>query len=363
MLYSVSEVKVRAAQTDVITPLQGGIRIEKETKPGRVAINGHTVSLPCTLRAVSSHNFFEYNDKSYRGSVILIRSGNSAAFGICNYLLVESYLRGVVPREIGHPGQNALEAIKAQAVAARTYAYRRILDRRTARFDVHPGVADQVYGGVDAESAISSKAVAATAGLVLAYNGSLAHTYYHSTCGGHTDNIEAVWNKPPQPYLTASTDTNEKGECFCRGSRYFEWTQQWSTARLSQIAARFSKKYYPSRGLRGTIRSMKITARTPGGRVKSMTVTTTRGTYTFGGDKIRFILRRDEKGYPILRSARITSADVTSRKVVITGTGYGHGVGMCQVGAIARARAGQRFAEILGAYYPHTRIRRVLSHR
>jgi stage II sporulation protein D len=85
-------------------------------------------------------------------------------------------------------------------------------------------------------------------------------------------------------------------------------------------------------------------------------VKTNSGTYTYGGDKIRFLFRRNLSGHPILRSSRFKIVKANSKQIVLEGRGYGHGVGMCQMGALGRAWAGQSFEEILNAYYTGTTI-------
>lgn len=358
-IYLVGKGLLRAPGKTNNHVLQGRVTVKAHGRGGDVLVDRHAVSLPCTVSATSTNSYVEFDGTSYRGAVILIQGRREGTFGIVNYCNMESYLQGVVPREIGHPGEDALEAVKAQAVAARTYAYKRLAVRHYALYDLHTGVADQVYGGVTAESALGNRAVQATAGMVLMYRDSLVHAYYHSTCGGSTDNIETVWNKSAQPYLVAFADTNTDGTCFCTASRYFTWETTWDTDRLSAIAHRYAKRYYPHNACTGTITGMNVESRTPGGRVARLRITTTKDTYHYGGDKIRFILRRDEQGHPIMRSALLTHIDVSRRTVIIRGRGYGHGVGMCQVGAIARARAGQSFEGILQAYYPDTHLAQV----
>jgi stage II sporulation protein D len=87
------------------------------------------------------------------------------------------------------------------------------------------------------------------------------------------------------------------------------------------------------------------------GRISVCRVASSLGIYEYGGDRIRFVFRRNLKGYPILRSSNFEVLNVDSKEVLLTGRGYGHGVGMCQMGAIGRARTGQSFGEILDAYY------------
>ena len=136
---------------------------------------------------------------SVRGELIVRALPGRA--GVINQLNLEVYLRGVVPAEMGPRMFPALEALKAQAVAARTYAAARMLARRNDPFDVHDTVASQVYGGVGVEHPLSDQAVLETARLVATYQGQPIDAMYHSTCGGHTEDAAAVFPRRAAPYL------------------------------------------------------------------------------------------------------------------------------------------------------------------
>ena len=139
----------------------------------------------------------------YRGTLRIVRTDSGLA--IVNKLPLESYLRGVVPRE--SPASWPLAALEAQAVAARSYAYRST--GSSGLFDVYCTTASQVYGGADGEAASSSKAVAATAGIVPKYKGAPIWAFFFSTSGGHTESISNVWTSVSQssyPYLVGVPD-------------------------------------------------------------------------------------------------------------------------------------------------------------
>jgi stage II sporulation protein D len=311
----------------------------------------YTVSLPCTLAASAELNYFELHEKNYRGSVILAQESRGTV-SLLNFLDVEQYLRGVVPLEIGPRKPEEMAAVMAQAVVARTYTYRRMLDRRDGPYDLLPTVSDQVYGGVSAERQESDRAIRETSDLILLYNNEPIQAYYHSTCGGMTANIEDVWGKGAQPYLVARPDTNEKGEAYCSISTYFEWDESWKTSHLSAILAKYGRSAFPDhQPFRGTIRKLSVGETYACGRVRTCIVHTAGDDYRFGGDRIRFAFRRAISGRPILRSSRFRVEDCSGSTVRLRGWGYGHGIGMCQMGAVGRARAGQNYHEILQAYY------------
>ena len=358
-VYSFGTVHIHAGRKSGTAECRGRIAaVVDKSKRGKTSIildaskaGKFEASLPCTLLAKSEENYFEVQEQSFRGSLILAE-GKSGTFSVVNYCSVEDYLRGVVPLEIGKRTEEEIEAVKAQAVAARTYTYKKICTKVNYPFDLVATVEDQVYGGVNVEYPLSDRAIQMTKGIVLAHGDSLIFAYYHSTCGGITANIRDVWNKGPAPYLCSIQDVDEKGEAYCTISKYYTWQESWKTSTLASILWRYTNKnaqnHFP---IKGHIRNIAIAERFPCGRISVCRVISQTGIYEYGGDKIRFIFRRNLKDYPILRSANFEVINVDSREVQIKGRGYGHGVGMCQMGAIGRARAGQSFGEILDAYY------------
>jgi len=314
--------------------------------------------LPCTLYVSSaSPNLLELGESSYRGSLV-ITSEAGGGISFINVLDMEDYLRGVVPLEIGNLKDGDIEAVKAQAVAARTYAYMSMAHREAQAFDLTHTVADQVYGGANAEAPVSDLAIRLTKDLVMAYNDELIIAYYHSTCGGATANVEDVWGGDTCQYLRSVSDMAPGGSAYCASSNSFSWIESWNAGRLAAIIRQHSADGNlapPFKG--GALRSVEVKERFACGRVKTLSVVSGGGEHVTGGDKTRFLLRRDGRGSQILRSARFNSAQISGGEAVIRGGGYGHGVGMCQVGAIGRARAGQNFEQILQAYYSGVTIR------
>jgi stage II sporulation protein D len=301
-----------------------------------------------------------WNGKKYRGELIITRT--DSGFLVVNRLPMDSYLRGVVPLEIGSRTSAEFAAVQAQAVAARTYAYKHLTNTRA--FDMYATVQDQVYGGVDAEKPQADTAIMTTRDVVVLYNGQPITTPYHSTCGGSTAGVSEVWyDQPDQPYLRPVSDripgTNNY---YCDSSPRFSWTQSYDAAGLRAVMEKYLATYTkaPKNGV-GKITDIKEQGRTPSGRVAALTVQTESGTYTLRGNDIRFVLR-DPKG-AILNSTYFSFTKETSGGEVsslnVNGRGYGHGIGMCQWGAIGRARAGQNYRTILETYYPGTTIGRI----
>lgn len=321
-------------------------RLEMEATWGKMKFQ-----LPCTLISKNEYNFIDVEQQTYRGSIILF-SGKKETFSIVNSLEVEEYLRGVVPLEIGKLTSDGLEALKAQAVAARTYTYQRISEQLTCSYDLLPTTADQVYGGVNAEYRDADLAIRLTKNLILVYNNSIAIAYYHSTCGGMTANIEDVWKKKPAlPYLRSESDLDSFGNAYCSNSKYFKWEELWTKDKFSLCICQGLKAVEPKGQFKGPIKNVRIGALFNCGRVRECTITGSSWKYDCGGDIIRTVFRRPAAGNPILRSSNFTIIKNDSKGIRMQGSGYGHGVGMCQSGVISRARSGQKFETILSAYY------------
>jgi stage II sporulation protein D len=288
-------------------------------------------------------DFLILNDRRYRGAMRVFVSPETGlaapALTAANILDLENYIRGVVAREIGFVRQENYEAIKAQAVAARTYAVRNQGRRRALGFDLFGTSMDQVYGGADAETLITDSAVAATRGQILAFQNEVIDAFYHSTCGGKTAGIFDVW-KGSQPYLCGVDDA--LGETFaCVASRYFRWTEVYR----GETLARFSAP--------GTAITVDVLEKDWSGRNRRIRILRGESETIVSGDAIRQAIRRPD-GSP-LRSTRFDFHAETGL-VRIDGGGWGHGIGMCQTGALGRARAGKTYAEILLHYYPGAAI-------
>jgi stage II sporulation protein D len=315
---------------------------------------------PLVVRPAAWGGFVVHASRRYRGELLVHAS--DAGVTVVNRLPVDEYLKGVVPMEIGDTRtMEDFAAAEAQAVAARSYAYVRLPARPDGRsYDLRPTVVDQVYGGADAETVVGTRAVESTAGLVLKYEGRIVNAPFHSTCGGTTAEAPEAWPVRGEPFLQSISDRIPGSERFyCDISPRFRWTRELTSERLEAAVARYLRDYasVPSRGP-GAVRAVAIARRTASGRVAALQITTAGGRrYTLRGNDARFVLRG--AGGAILNSSwfDVEAASETAgglSRLVLRGAGYGHGVGMCQWGAIGRARAGQDFRTILSAYFPGT---------
>jgi stage II sporulation protein D len=294
---------------------------------------------------------------------MLVRSADGSASGLwaVNVVGLESYLEGVLPHEIGNPGPDAFSAMEAQAVTARTYAISRISDREGAPFDVYSSVRDQVYRGREKTSQLASSAVRETRGRVLVLKGQLARTYYSATCGGHTSDIRLMWpQREPARYLQGVLDRDDAGT-FCSWVYNFRWRFSFSGKELGDLLRRTipaETGVDPERV--GHLIDIAVSARGPSGRARYLEVVTTRGSFTVEGDRIRWVLMPDPEAGRILPSTLFNlHKEMNNQRVAsvsIVGGGNGHGVGMCQNGAIEMAKRGYTRDMILSHYYPGTEI-------
>ena len=281
----------------------------------------------------------------YEGEFVITASGNK--LNAINVIDIEKYLRGVVPYEIGRLDESKFEALKAQAVAARTYAYKHFGSRKAQGFDVYADTRDQVYKGIHSASDVTDKAVRETEGVVMTYNGEFITAYYHSTCGGETEGV-VTWGRPNHPYLQNKPDLRPDGTPWCRESNYTEWTREFDESELRdlfQINAKEAKANVPSFS---SIHAMNILDTLKSGRIHTLEITTNNGKFTAKADKIRWLFKR---GGTILPSS-FFRIHRNGDQWILKGKGFGHGVGLCQMGARARAQAGQSYIQILTHYYP-----------
>jgi len=322
---------------------------------------------PLVLRADQNDDFVLFNGRRYRGVMRFFPADDGVGLMVVNVLAVEQYLRGVVPLEIGG-GRTAAEqaAVEAQAVAARSYTFVRLAAAggsaaRHTNYDVVASTADQVYGGAEAERGFSDAAVAATSGLVLKYGGRTVDAPYSASCGGETASAEEVWRTGGAAYLRRVSDRIPGTQrYYCDPAPRFAWTKTLESSELDAALRQYLRAYVnvPPAGP-GHAFKVTVETRTPSGRVARLLIETDAGRFALRGNDVRYVLRTP--GGEILNSTYFSVEPETGpggvlRRLVIRGNGWGHGIGLCQWGAIGRARAGQDYRTILRTYYPGTDI-------
>lgn len=373
-LTTTSAAEVGSADAWRLTDARGGMlvrgargeRWRVETRGGRVrAVRADGLATswsagPLVARTVTADGAVALGAKRYRGELVLTPTDSGVL--VVNQLPVESYLAGVVPLEIGDRPASERAAAEAQAVAARSYTYARLRATREAPFHLRAGTLDQVYGGLDAERAVANAAVRATAGQVLLFAGRPVSAPYHSTCGGTTAAPTEVWRSAAEPHLRPVSDLVPGSDRhYCDNAPRYRWTRVLEGDQLQRTLDRYLGAYaaVPAGGV-AAVREVRVEETTPSGRVGWLGLHTARGVFRLRGNDIRFVLRApngellNSTNFVVRRGPvrRGESAPVA----VLDGRGYGHGVGMCQWGAIGRARAGQDYRTILSTYYPGTSV-------
>ena len=297
-----------------------------------------------------------YNGHAYRGYLRAIYKDSPEEIQLINIIDIEDYLKGVLPGEIGDRTQDEYEAVKAQAIAARTYAIWKMTDSNSSR-KLQSTIADQLYTGLDSEKEFLTKGIEETEGEILIYKNHPIPTYYHAVCGGHTASVEKIWpEKHPAPYLEGVED-----DAYCSWAKSYSWNETYTPEQLKEAFT----KYFKGKGIARDgdfehIKDISFRRNSETGRVDLLTVTTATGVFKEECDKIRWAIGRSSVPGAILPSTHfnysIKMAGDTVAEMRINGTGNGHGIGMCQCGAIGRARVGFKYDEILKHYYKHAKI-------
>ncbi|HEY6639721.1 MAG TPA: SpoIID/LytB domain-containing protein, partial [Nitrospiraceae bacterium] len=316
--------------------LLNGVRMQTEQLTLHGGEQGLTLTFPRLARKPTNGTAVSSDDSgteiSVSGLVHLMRKGKG--FLVINRVDIEEYVKGVVPAEVSstwHP-----EMLKAQAVAARTYALYQQMLSATREYDVVATVQDQVYRGKQGVDAGILRAVEDTRGLVVTYQDAPIYAAFSSTAAGLTEDAVNVWSKE-YPYL--------KGvECpFDLMSPYYQWKSSFKIDTLEQNLRQQGFSV-------GTIATITPISFSRGGRVAKLRVLHSGGELVLRGEELRKAV-----GYTIIPSTQFAIESV-GRDVVLSGFGAGHAVGMCQWGAKELAELGYPFSTILRYYYPGTEL-------
>lgn len=278
-----------------------------------------------------------YIDKScFRGIVDIIRT-KEMKLRVINHVELEDYLFGVLYNEVPHYWP--METLMAQAIAARTYALYRKEEMRTKEYDLTSDVYSQVYAGMRGEKWRTKRAVNLTRGQILTYNGKILPAYYHSICGGHTEDALKVWNFDTPPLRGV--------ECqYCVNAKYFEWKAIFS---YKQMEERLNAYGIKCRNVSYIVEG----PRDASGRLETVRIKDSGGVKNIPANSFRLALSGT-----MIKSANFT-IEITPKGVIFRGRGWGHGVGMCQWGAFGAANEGLGYKEILEYYYPGAKIEKI----
>jgi stage II sporulation protein D len=300
-----------------------------------ISVNG--ISMRRLLASCSSGtpNVVLVNGKGYRNGVEIQVAEKGLV--VINELGLEDYLAGIINCEIS--SQWSMEAVKAQAVVARSYAVFQREARKNLPYHLESTVLDQVYGGCDLEDSRAVRGVRETAGEMLMYDGKVIQAFFHSSCGGHTEAAENVWSFG-MPYLRGV-------DCkYCLTSPSVEWVL---TIPLDKLESILRNGGYAVAGLRGII----PLSRNKSGRIESLSIVFENGSVNLSAVDFRKMV-----GYSVIKSTNF-DVRISGENAIFSGRGYGHGVGLCQWGAKKRAEDGFNYREILSYYYPGTTLKKI----
>lgn len=334
-----------------------------------------------TLEIRSASNLFQV-EVTGNGGVSGTYSGQLAvqpnaygSFTLVNQVNMESYLRGVVPYEIGPEAPPA--AIEAQSIIARTYALRNLRRFAADDYELCATVHCQVYKGLGNTSTVMDQAIAATKGLVLTYNNELVDALYYSTSGGVTASFEDVWNGGNRPYLKPLIDSpstvwnlaqrplnNEanlkqfldlKDGFNETGRSVFRWQQTESLGEITQDVKTYLQKIKHPLANFTTLRGLNVVKRSPSGRILEMQIQTDRGAISLYKTEVRSAFGPPKSTLFYIEPMYDAQRNLSGYNFV--GGGFGHGVGMSQYGSYNLAQRGLVARQILQFYYPGATIK------
>ena len=272
-----------------------------------------------------------FRGQQYR-SLLRIEISDQGRPRVINRLNIEDYLKGVLPVEM--PDRFGLEALKSQAVAARSYA----LSEGARRGWLHPDVRSQVYGGKEVETWLSTEAIEQTAGQVLAHEGQIIPAWFQSTCGGKTARAADVFPAPPEGVLHKQVPCSD-----CQHSGSWSWTRTLDAEVVCEAAGlpvaplesiSLEPPYLPGRPEWITITAGGLESRIPAVNFRER------------------VSRGQPRAKQLLSTRWAAPPRISPEALVVQGQGWGHGVGLCQYGANGYARRGAGYRIILRRYYP-----------
>ncbi len=308
------------------TIIAGGKKFVLKVRDNMLVVNNELKNYFILQRREQGYEVIvDTTKRRYKGGFI-VYVYNGELF-IINFVNEKEYLYSVVSSEM--PGDAPYEALKAQAVVSRTYAYKNV--KRHEGFDFCDGQHCQVYLGADVIRENAKKAVDETEGVVISFQNELADVYYHSTCGGHTIPPESLWESfEPKPYLTKVNDST-----YCVKSPYYSWEKVFSVSEFLSMM--------------GIEDVDSVKTKKSGEVVKKVIFYSADTIYEFSTHC--FFRHIPGKLY-----TPTFSIEIEKDSVYIKGKGYGHRVGMCQWGAIGMAKEGKNYREIIGHYFPNTKL-------
>ncbi|MFA5059842.1 MAG: SpoIID/LytB domain-containing protein [Candidatus Omnitrophota bacterium] len=287
------------------------------------------------IRIISAKDAtIDIDGRRYRGEIDILRDSNNRLL-VINIVGLEDYVKGVLYHEVSHHW--LLEALKAQAVAARTYALYRMELSKNKSYDLTSDIYSQVYGGKNSERFRTNLAVDKTQGLILTFKGKILPAYYSATCAGATEDAAELWKENLPPLKGVVCD-------YCKNSPHYFWVKNF---RLKDIQDKLNARGYEL----GLIETITILERNESGRIKTLEIKTRDG-------KVMNISGKDFRNIvgPNAIKSNNYAIEMKGYYMDLVGKGWGHGVGLCQWGAHFMSQARFTYEQILKYYYPGAEI-------
>jgi len=352
--YTSDEPVILKDESKTIIKISNGDKIQFKAEGNKVrSIAGNKDYFSKSFEIIAEDKMpVSLNEKNYKGSFRI--AGRNNKIQVINIVALEEYLKGVVPSEMPvGKGTDNYEALRAFSICARTYAVRKLNSNNN--YDIYGDTRDQVYNGQGSERTLSNKAIKETRGLILTYENAPAIIFYSSTCGGFTEEGANVFSVKNAPYLQSIKDGDEP---LCSISPKFAWMEFYAASEFVQrlravglvtgFAWKLDSINVNSRFKSGRVNELQFTLKDDENQVKIVKI---------NGNNIRNIIRSGDNS-TILNSTLFDIRKDENGNVTIIGRGYGHGVGLCQYGAINLSRMGKDYNYILSHYYPGTKVTR-----
>jgi stage II sporulation protein D len=279
-------------------------------------------------------SYLTFNGKRYRG---IFQIKNNGLFMLINVVDLEEYLYGVIPNEV--PSNWPIEALKAQAVASRTYAVYMLNKKSSLEYDLFATIMSQVYGGISKENTFTNNAVRQTCGEILTFNNMPALAMFHSNSGGVSAGINEVW-EIELPYLINHEDS------YSNNQPPFKWISGIPETKIKEKLNTFGLNFKE-------IIDIIPVEKSKSQRISTLKIIGENNEIFLNGNSFRLMVS------PYLIKSTIFQIENKGKNFILSGNGFGHGVGMSQWGAFKMGQSGYNYKEILKFYYPNTLLKKI----
>lgn len=327
--------QITGSLTNILDQGQGLQKVKISVTDGGITIGNKRYDTSELRIASRQDGDVELNNLRYRGEIRILLQGNNK-FSVIEEIDLESFIAGVLGSEMPQTWNE--DALRAQAVTARTYAMYKKKIRRDEIY--HLEMIELAYRGMAGETPRLNKIIRETNGVVMIYNWNIFPAYFHSTCGGHTEDISHVFGKDSIPPLTGVVCN------YCNNSKHSSWSRDISKADIE-------KKLREANICVSNISAVKVINPGAGNHGSRVEIASLNGNKEMNANDFRLLV-----GPNILLSTAFNSRS-NGKCITFSGRGWGHGVGLCQYGAQAMAEKGSPWTAILKYYYPEIELVRI----